>query len=479
MRKASRYFKVHHTNVIRWKKERVAKVKNPGKRQHKKGQGRNLSYPKEIEEKLVCWILEKREADCVAITTQLIRCKALSLIRPITPTFKASDGWVRKFMERNNLVLRCKTHVSQTLPKDLEEKISSFRNEVASVFQDGDYPLDYICNMDETPIYLDLLPSKVVDRKGKKTIPVRTTASEKNRVTATLACTASGKMLPPFVVFKGKTKRTLKKLNVPKGVVCTTQPKAWMDEERMLEWIDEVWKPYVRGRPALLSLDTFTAHLTEAVKDSFHKCHTKLLIIPGGCTSILQPLDVSVNKPFKSYIRQSWCERMVKEAETGTAKVTPASETTLMEWVKEAADRVEQHPTTIEKSFRVTGIVPDPVCTRNDTVHQEIQEVMLSVFGEEHMGYVEPTDDPFRDSDVSSDSDDSSSLPKPSSIDQLQDPFRDSGDSSDGEDSSCQFKTLSSDRPQESDPFHECSDIEYSEMEYSDIDSDVEFSDMN
>ena len=452
---------------------RVDKIKNPTKRQHKKGQGRKLTYPKELEEKLVCWILEKRETDCVAVTTQVIHCKALSIIRPVMPTFKASEGWVRRFMKRNNLVLRAKTRVSQTLPKDLEEKITAFRNEVANIFEDGDYPLDYIANMDETPVYLDLLPSNVVDKKGKKTINMRTTASEKNRIMATLACTASGKMLPPFVVFKGKTKRTLKKLKVPKGVVCTTQSKAWMDETRMIEWIEQVWKPYVCGRPAVLSLDTFTGHLTEAVKDSLHKCGTKMLIIPGGCASVLQPLDVSVNKPFKSFIRQSWCERMVKEAETGVAKVTPASKTTLMEWVKEAADRVEQHPITIEKSFRVTGIVPDPGCTRNYAVHQEIMEVMTSVFGEEHMGYVEPTHDPFRDSD----SDDalSSDQPDHDELTDCDDPFEDSRCDSDGEYSLDSLSKPS--EPQQPDPFKNCSDSEYSEMEYSDIDSDAKFLD--
>ena len=45
------------------------------------------------------------------------------------------------------------------------------------------------------------------------------------------------------------------------------------------------------------------------------------------------------------------------EAETGAVKVRPASKSMLMEWIKAAADRVEQHPTTIEKSFQVTGIV--------------------------------------------------------------------------------------------------------------------------
>ncbi len=63
--------------------------------------------------------------------------------------------------------------------------------------------------MDETPVFLDLVPNKVVDKKGKKTIQVRTTGSDKNCITATLCCTAAGKLLPPFVVFsrRGPPKR--------------------------------------------------------------------------------------------------------------------------------------------------------------------------------------------------------------------------------------------------------------------------------
>ena len=68
VRKASRRFKVHHTNVIRWKKQWVAKLKDPNKRQHMCGQERKLSYSKELEEKIVAWILEKREIDCVLIS---------------------------------------------------------------------------------------------------------------------------------------------------------------------------------------------------------------------------------------------------------------------------------------------------------------------------------------------------------------------------------------------------------------------------
>ena len=439
VRKAAKEFNVSHSNVIRWKKEEVSRIKNPGKRSHRRGQGRKISYPKDLEDKLVAWILEKRETDCVAISTQVIRCKALSLIRSVRPNFKASDGWVRKFMKRNDLVLRAKTHISQTLPKDLEHKIAAFRREVASIFENSDFPLDYVCNMDETPVFHDLVPSKVVDSKGKKTINVRTTASEKNRVTVTLCCTASGEMLSPFVVFKGKTKRGIKKVSVPHGVVCTTQAKGWMDEERMLEWIQKVWAPYVDGNRALLTLDTFSGHLTDRVKDALDKCGTKMLVIPGGCTSVLQPLDVSINKPFKAYIRQSWCKRMVSEAETSVAKITPASKAILMEWVKTAADLVETKPNMIKKSFEVTGIINKPDCTRSDALFKEVEDVMDEVFGRVHMGYVEPTGDPFADSDSGSELDE----PEDASDQAPGDPFLESnGSECDTDDSELAYSEI-------------------------------------
>ena len=196
----------------------------------------------------------------------------------------------------------------------------------------------------------------MVDRKGKKTICVRTTGSEKNRITATLCCTAAGKLLPPFIIFKGKTKRPLKKVKIPSGAVCTTQVNAWMDEERMLEWIDKVWSPYVQGKPALLSLDTFTAHLTQTVREAFDKCGTKLLVIPGGCTSVLQPLDLSINKPLKSYIRQSWCQYMIDETDKGVSKVRCPPKEAVIEWILQAQQKIEERSMIIKKSFLVAGI---------------------------------------------------------------------------------------------------------------------------
>ena len=50
------------------------------------------------------------------------------------------------------------------------------------------------------------------------------------------------------------------------------------------------------------------------------KLKTHLVVIPGGLASQLQPLDVSVNKPFKGLMHEKWA----KWTEAPTHHVTPA-----------------------------------------------------------------------------------------------------------------------------------------------------------
>ena len=56
----------------------------------------------------------------------------------------------------------------------------------------------------------------------------------------------------------------------------------------------------------MLVYDSFDAYVTDTVKASFKRKHTDLAVTPGGLTSLLQPLDVSLNKPFKDGVRKEW-----------------------------------------------------------------------------------------------------------------------------------------------------------------------------
>ena len=55
----------------------------------------------------------------------------------------------------------------------------------------------------------------------------------------------------------------------------------------------------------MLVWDCFRAHLMDEIKKHANNVYrTDLATISGGLTSILQPLDVSINKPFKDKLRE-------------------------------------------------------------------------------------------------------------------------------------------------------------------------------
>ena len=66
--------------------------------------------------------------------------------------------------------------------------------------------------------------------------------------------------------------------------------------------------------------DQFKTHVTAETKRLATKLKMHLAVIPDGLTSQLQPLDVSVNKPFQGFMHEEWA----KWIEAPTHHVTPA-----------------------------------------------------------------------------------------------------------------------------------------------------------
>ena len=82
-----------------------------------------------------------------------------------------------------------------------------------------------------------------------------------------------------------------------------------MTHELTLDWLENVWgrRPgALLNLPSMLCLDTFQGHLTDEIKNKIHRLKSELVVIPVGMTSVLQPLDVSVNKPFKARLSEQY-----------------------------------------------------------------------------------------------------------------------------------------------------------------------------
>jgi hypothetical protein len=81
-----------------------------------------------------------------------------------------------------------------------------------------------------------------------------------------------------------------------------------MTVDVMEDWVKNVWERgpgALHNPPSTLLIDTFCGRLSEELNVKLERKNCDLAVIPGGMTSQIQPLDVSVNKPFKDYLRRN------------------------------------------------------------------------------------------------------------------------------------------------------------------------------
>ncbi|KAK8784512.1 hypothetical protein V5799_009125 [Amblyomma americanum] len=226
-----------------------------------------------------------------------VRAQALARAKSIPhEDFKASAGWVRRFLKRKGLSFRRRTTLCQRLPPDYTDKVLSFQKYVIGLRREHKYIFSQIANANQIPVWFGCPESCTVELKGKKSVFVRTTGAERQRCTVMLCVTADGLKLPPYVILKRKT---IPKGVFPKGIVVRAQEKGWMDDELVLDWVKSVWEKRpgaMLARRSLLVLDSFRDHLTGRVKERLRGIRTDMAVIPGGLTGMLQPLDSSYSQ---------------------------------------------------------------------------------------------------------------------------------------------------------------------------------------
>ncbi|GET50680.1 pogo transposable element with KRAB domain [Rhizophagus irregularis DAOM 181602=DAOM 197198] len=221
--------------------------------------------------------------------------------------------------------------------------------------------------MDETPMWFDLPSNTTINQKGAKTVSIRTTGHERSSFTVILACMADGTKLPAVCIFKLKN---IPKENFPHGIYIRANEKGWVNEQEMLWWVENVWTSRNRfGNPrSMLVLDSFRGHIVNSVKNRFVEKNTNIAVIPGGCTSKLQLLDVAINKSFKSKVKDRYNNWMISNTHTFTpaGKIKRPSYSTVATWVKESWDEVDEN--LIQRSFKSCGVLTNIDSSEDDCI---------------------------------------------------------------------------------------------------------------
>ncbi|RPA92259.1 hypothetical protein L873DRAFT_1710786, partial [Choiromyces venosus 120613-1] len=156
--------------------------------------------------------------------------------------------------------------------------------------------------LDETLIPFEYLNGKTYDITRSKTIWVKESWSgwDKHQATLVLCIFAD---VPPMVIFHGISQRLrVEKEKYHKGVLVEYNSTTYLNDTLFEHYITSYLIPILGGWPTLSALDLMGLQKTSAILDILCQNNITPSLIPSGCTSLVQPLDISVNKPFKEML---------------------------------------------------------------------------------------------------------------------------------------------------------------------------------
>ena len=174
-------------------------------------------------------------------------------------------------------------------------------------------PNELILNWDQTGVNLVPVSNWTMEETGSKQVKVLG-SDDKRQITALLASTLSGKLLPLELIYQGLTDACHPKVNFLKSWHVTHSENHWSNEKTMCDYIDNVIIPYVErtrenysldkiNQPALAIFDVFKAQRSEKVLDKLNAAGIRVVFVPASCTDRLQPLDQLPNKVFKDELK--------------------------------------------------------------------------------------------------------------------------------------------------------------------------------
>ena len=95
-------------------------------------------------------------------------------------------------------------------------------------------------------------------------------------------------------------------------------------------------------------MDKYTCHYQGSVARAIEALGVEWDILPGGCTGLIQPVDVGINKPWKNRLRYRLEDYIM---ETDFDRIAPVTIRPLMaQWAVESWNKV--HPDTVYNSWR-------------------------------------------------------------------------------------------------------------------------------
>ena len=262
-------------------------------------------------------------------------------------TFKASDDYVRKWVQQNlNWSQRKATRTAQKVPNDWEDQCEKSFLRKAYCIKEYDIPSCLYVNSDQTQVVYAPGDKMTYAPTGSKQVSL-IGGDEKRAFTVMVSVSNNGELLPFQAIYEGKTQvacpaPSSKNYDDVCKVGMLLEPSGtktyWSNHETMHHFVDRILAPYFdkmreflglpKSQKALWQIDVWAVHRSVEFREWMAKHHSNIIIdfVPGGCTGLHQPCDVGIQRPFKHVIKRSYHEavvnEMVEKLESGSTLLT-------------------------------------------------------------------------------------------------------------------------------------------------------------
>uniref|UniRef100_A0A8C4L9J5 Pogo transposable element with ZNF domain n=1 Tax=Equus asinus TaxID=9793 RepID=A0A8C4L9J5_EQUAS len=349
-------------------------------RRFQASQGENLEgkyLSLEAEEKLAEWVLTQREQQ-LPVNEETLFQKATKIGRSLEGGFKISYEWAVRFMLRHHLTPHARRAVAHTLPKDVAENAGLFIEFVQRQIHNQDLPLSMIVAIDEISLFLD---TEVLSSDDRKENALQTVGTGEPWCDVVLAILADGTVLPTLVFYRGQMDQPA---NVPDSILLEAKESGYSDDEIMELWSTRVWQKHTacQRSKGMLVMDCHRTHLSEEVLAMLSASSTLPAVVPAGCSSKIQPLDVCIKRTVKNFLHKKWKEQAREMADTACDSDVLLQ--LVLVWLAEVLGVIGDCPELVQRSFLVASVLPGPDGNINSpTRNADMQEELIASLEEQ------------------------------------------------------------------------------------------------
>ena len=263
----------------------------------------------EEEQLVVNWIVRLQELGH-PITTAALRMKVAEICEDRETPFTGGipgRGWLRWWRRRHpELTLRVAQGLETSRARGLsEENVRSFYENLKHLYDSNAYSPDRVWNCDETRAQAGRNGGALVlARRGVRAVH-QVMPDEREWLSVLVCVNALGVAIPSFYIFRGKRFRRNYIERCESGATMAMQPRAWMTSFLFSKWISHFVKSVEplggvsQDRRHLLIFDGHVSHVSIDTVQEARRQGIDLITLPSHTSHAMQPLDVSLFKPFK------------------------------------------------------------------------------------------------------------------------------------------------------------------------------------